>query len=87
MNTIINFRNGIKKAFIIIVANIVNLLVFVAANFKNVFTIIFIIKKIITVSAVRDIRKIITAFMKNIIIIITAAVDLETLLKLLLLLS
>ena len=87
MNTIINFRNGIKKAFIIIVANIVNLLVFVAVNFKNVFTIIFIIKKIITVSAVRDIRKIITAFMKNIIIIITAAVDLETLLKLFLLLS
>ena len=87
MNTIINFRNGIKKAFIIIVANIVNLLVFVAVNFKNVFTIIFIIKKIITVSAVRDIRKITTAFMKNIIIIITAAVDLETLLKLLLLLS
>ena len=87
MNTIINFRNGITKAFIIIVANIVNLLVFVAVNFKNVFTIIFIIKKIITVSAVRDIRKITTAFMKNIIIIITAAVDLETLLKLLLLLS
>ena len=87
MNIIINFRNGIKKAVIIIVANIVNPVIFVAVNFKNVFTIIFIIKKIITVSAVRDIRKIITAFMKNIIIIITAAVDLETLLKLFLLLS
>ena len=87
MNIIINFRNGIKKAVIIIVANIVNPVIFVAVNFKNVFTIIFIIKKIITVSAVRDIRKITTAFMKNIIIIITAAVDLETLLKLLLLLS
>ena len=87
MNIIIDFRNGIKKAVIIIVANIVNPVIFVAVNFKNVFTIIFIIKKIITVSAVRDIRKITTAFMKNIIIIITAAVDLETLLKLLLLLS
>ena len=48
VNTIINFRNSIRKAVIIIVANIANLVIFVAVNFKNVITIVFIIRKIIS---------------------------------------